>query len=67
MQSFRQLGANGCKHEKRVQALLDRVFLDMLRGVVAHFTRDPTVIFKAIVKNKYKDDSTVGFAAIYGS
>ena len=67
MRSFGKLGANGCKHKERVQALLDRGFLDVLRGVVGHFARDPTHIFKAIVKNKYKDDSTVGFEAIYGS
>ena len=67
MQSFRELGANGCKHKNRVQALLDRDFLGVLRGVVGHFARDPTFIFKAIVRNKYKNDSAVGFEAIYGS
>ena len=66
MRSFRELGANGCKHKNRVQALLDRDFLGVLRDVVGHLARDPTLIFKAIVKNKYKDDSTVGFEAIYG-
>ena len=67
MRSFAKLGANGSKHKERVQALLDRGFLDVLRGVVGHFARDSTLLFKAIVKNKYKDDSTVGFEAIYGS
>ena len=67
MRSFTKLGAKGCKHKERVQGLLERGFLDVLRDVVAHFARDPTHIFKAIVKNKYKDDSTVGFEAIYGS
>ena len=67
MQSFRKLGANGCKHKKRVQALLDRGFLDVLWGVVGHFARDSTLIFKAIVKNEYKNDSTVGFKTIYGA
>ena len=66
MRSFGTLGANGSKHKERVQALLDRGFLGVLRGVVGHFARDSTLIFKAIVKNKYKNDSTVGFEAIYG-
>ena len=48
-------------------ALLDRGFLDVLRGVVGHFARDSALIFKAIVKNKYKNDSAVGFEAIYGA
>ena len=39
----------------------------MLRGVVGHFARDSTLIFEAIVKNKYKNDSTVGFETIYGA
>ena len=67
MRSFTKLGAKGCKHKERVQALLDKGFLDVLRGVTGHFAREPTHIFNAIVKNKYKDDSTVGFEAIYGS
>ena len=67
MRSFDKLGGNGCKHKERVQALLDRDFLGVLRGVVGHFARDPTLIFKAIVKNKYKSDSSVGFEAIYGA
>ena len=67
MRSFTQLGAKGCKHKERVQGLLDNGFLDVLRDIVAHFARDPTHIFNAIVKSKYKDDSTVGFEAIYGS
>ena len=67
MSSFGKLAGKGYKHKERVQALLDRGFLDVLRGVVAHFARDSTLIFKAVVKNKYKNDSTVGFEAIYGS
>ena len=66
MRTFRELGANGCKHKNRVHALLDKDFLRVLRGVLGHFARDPTFIFKAIVKSKYKNDSTVGFEAIYG-
>ena len=67
MRTFGTLGANGSKHKERVQALLDRGFLGVLRGVVGHFARDSALIFKAIAKIKYKNDSTVGFEAIYGA
>ena len=67
MRTLGKLGAHGCKHKVRVQALLDRGFLDVLRGVVGHFARDSVLIFIVIAKNKYKNDSTVGFEAIYGA
>ena len=67
MRSFGKLAGKSYGHKERVQALLDRDFLSVLRGVVGHFVRDPTLIFKAIVKNKYKSDSSVGFEAIYGA
>ena len=67
MRSFGKLAGKSYEHKERVQALLDRDFLSVLRGVVDHFVRDPTLIFKAIVKNKYKSESSVGFDAIYGA
>ena len=67
MRSFGKFAGKSYGHKERVQALLDRDFLSVLRGVVDHFVRDPTLIFKAIVKNKYKSDSSVGFEAIYGA
>ena len=39
--------------KKHVQFLLDRDFMSVLKGIIGHFVRDPTLIFKAYVKNKY--------------
>ena len=65
MRSFGKLGEKSYGHKERVQALLDRDFLSVLRGVIGHFVRDPALIFKALVKNKYESKSTIGFEAVY--
>ena len=65
MRSFRKLQDDSYRRKQRVQALLDRDFLSFLWDVIGHLVRNPTLIFKALVKNKYKSESTFGFEAIY--
>ena len=54
MRSFKKLREDSYGHKQRVQAILDRIFLSALRGVIGHFVSDPTLIFKANDKNKYE-------------
>ena len=53
MTSFVKLQDDSYRHKQRVQALLDGDVLSELRGVIGHFVRDSTFIFKALVKNEY--------------
>ena len=66
MRSFGKLGEKSYGHKERVQALLDRYFLSVLRSITGQLVRDSTLIFKALVKSKYESESTIEFEAIYG-
>ena len=65
--SIGRIGQESYGHKQRVQLLLDRDVLDMLRGSISHFVRDPTLIFKALVMLKYKSDARIGWNVIYGA
>ena len=54
MGSIARLGQESYGHKQRVQVLLDKDALSVIRGIIGPFLRDPTLISKALVKNKYE-------------
>ena len=67
MRSFMKLREDSYGHKQRVQVHLGRDVLEMLRGIICHFVRDPTLIFRALVMHKNKIEASIGGAVLYGS
>ena len=43
----------GNRHKHHVQFLLGKGMMNVLRGVIGYFVRDPALIFRALVMQKY--------------
>ena len=64
--SIGKIGQESYGNKQRVQVLLDRDVLILLRDIIGPLVTDPTLIFRALVAHKYKSQASYGWAALHG-
>ena len=66
LSSIDKVAEKTCGHKQLVQFLHVKDVLGVLKGIIGQFVGDPTLIFRALVMQKYQSELAIGFEAVYG-